>query len=182
MQQTPGEAPWLNQQSPQSDSSSEVDVEQDGKSSTVVGEELSRTDTRGGYGERRGNAVSYENAVNNYEELRRELTQQSRRMSVSLGEKGGMDEFDLNDYLTDAKAKSEEAGINRKSLGLIWRNLTVKVSGSGGTKLLHRMRDTSVFNNHLLKKSLHLLSFSNNRVSELMPNILELSSVGLKEL
>lgn len=129
MQQTPGESPWLNQRPTHSDASSEIDPDQYESSETVIGEELSRTDTRGGYGERRGNAVNIETAVNNYEELRRELTQQSRRMSISQGEKGGIDEFDLNDYLTDAKAKSEQAGINRKALGLIWRNLTVKVNG-----------------------------------------------------
>lgn len=128
MQRTPGEQPWLNQQPIHSDASSEVDVEQDRDSSVTMGEDLARTDTRGGYGERRGNAVNIETAVHDYEELRREMTQQSRRMSMSQGEKGGANDFDLNDYLTEAKAKNDEAGINRKNLGLIWRNLTVKVS------------------------------------------------------
>lgn len=127
MQHTPGEEPWLNRR-PESDNSSLNDPHQDESSDTVVGEELTRSDTRGGYGERRGNAVNIESAMTNYEDLRRELTQQSRRMSMSQGEKGGIDEFDLNDFLTDAKAKNEEAGINRKQLGLIWKNLTVKVS------------------------------------------------------
>jgi hypothetical protein len=127
MQHTPGEEPWLNRR-PVSDNDSEIDAQQDESSDTVVGEELSRSDTRGGYGERRGNAVNIETAMTDYEELRKELTQQSRRMSLSQGEKGGLDDFDLNDFLTDAKAKSEEAGINRKQLGLIWKNLTVKVS------------------------------------------------------
>jgi len=130
MQRTPGEEPWLNQQQIHSDTSSEVDVEQDRDSSVTMGEDLARTDTRGGYGERRGNAVNIESAVHDYEELRREMTQQSRRMSMSQGEKGGVSDFDLNDYLTEAKTKSEEAGINRKHLGLVWRNLNVKGLGA----------------------------------------------------
>ncbi|KAG2177325.1 hypothetical protein INT43_007982 [Umbelopsis isabellina] len=129
MQHTPGEEPWLNRR-PESDNSSLNSNQQDESSDTVVGEELTRSDTRGGYGERRGNAVNIESAMTNYEELRRELTQQSRRMSMSQGEKGGLDDFDLNDFLTDAKAKNEQAGINRKQLGLIWKNLTVKGLGA----------------------------------------------------
>ncbi|OZJ04704.1 hypothetical protein BZG36_02532 [Bifiguratus adelaidae] len=91
---------------------------------------LRRSSTTGAFGERRGNAVNYEAALSEYEGLARELTTQSRRYSVSQGEKGGQADFDLGSWLKGVKQANEDAAIKPRSMGLIWKNLTVKGLGA----------------------------------------------------
>lgn len=94
-----------------------------------VGEPLSRTkSSAGGYGERKGNAVDYESAMNTYEEMRRELTRQSTIYEKNDDlEKGAPEGFDLTDYLSGIDRRQAEEGFQPKHLGLVVKNLTVKV-------------------------------------------------------
>ncbi|KAI8095109.1 ABC-2 type transporter-domain-containing protein [Gilbertella persicaria] len=91
--------------------------------------------TAGGFGEADGNAVNIEDAMSNYEEIRRELTHQSRvsrRKSISAGEaeKGDVRDFDLTDFLRDQNDQGEAAGFYPKQMGVIWKNLTVQGLGA----------------------------------------------------
>ncbi|KAI8376507.1 ABC-2 type transporter-domain-containing protein [Radiomyces spectabilis] len=104
----------------------------DFESEKVLEDDLERQNTRrteGGYGERDGNAVNIEDAMSNYEELRRELTQQSRRKSVNDAEKGSGD-FDLTDFLSDQNQKGAEAGFHPKHMGVVWKDLVVQGQGA----------------------------------------------------
>ncbi|KAI9009372.1 ABC-2 type transporter-domain-containing protein [Phycomyces nitens] len=84
----------------------------------------------GGYGERDGNAVNIEDAMSNYEELRRELTQQSRRKSVSAAELGSSEDFDLTNFLTEQHQQGTAAGFHPKHMGVVWKDLVVKGLGA----------------------------------------------------
>ena len=93
------------------------------------GAPLSRTkSTAGGYGERTGNAVDYDEAMNQYEDMRRELTKQSTINAQGADvEKGGAERFDLTDYLSGIDRRQGEESFQPKHLGLVVKNLTVKV-------------------------------------------------------
>ncbi|KAG2197666.1 hypothetical protein INT47_002373 [Mucor saturninus] len=89
----------------------------------------------GAFGETEGNAVNIEEAMSNYEEIRRELTQQSRvsrRKSLSPGEaeKGDVKDFDLTDFLTDQNDQGQAAGFHPKHMGVVWKDLVVQGLGA----------------------------------------------------
>ena len=100
-----------------------------------LGKRISRSkSSAGGYGERDGNAVDYDQAVADYEDMRRELTRQStkpttitRPESGSDVEKTAEERFDLTDFLSGIDRRLGEEGFQPKHLGLVVRNLTVKV-------------------------------------------------------
>jgi hypothetical protein len=67
-------------------------------------------------------------AMQQYEELSRELTNLSRKMTTEGKiEEGAPDVFDLTDFLQNISQDRKSAGLKSKQLGLIWKNLTVKV-------------------------------------------------------
>ncbi|RCI02334.1 hypothetical protein CU098_007668 [Rhizopus stolonifer] len=92
--------------------------------------------TKGAFGEAGGNAVNIENAISNYEELRRELTTQSRLSRVKsnhapdMAEKGDAKDFDLTDFLGEQHDQETNAGMHPKHMGLIWKDLVVKGLGA----------------------------------------------------
>ncbi|ORX47212.1 hypothetical protein DM01DRAFT_1410327 [Hesseltinella vesiculosa] len=98
---------------------------------TVHEHTVTRTDTHrteGGYGEREGNAVDIESAMQGYEDLRKELTKQ---LSKTAGEaEAGLPEFDLTDFLKNQTDQSEAAGFHPKQMGLIWKDLVVQGLGA----------------------------------------------------
>lgn len=109
--------------------------------STIEGvhdkEEIERQDSRhgGAFGETEGNAVNIEDAMSNYEEIRRELTTQSRisrRKSLSAGEveKGDVKDFDLTEFLRDQSDQGEAAGFHPKNMGVVWKDLVVQGLGA----------------------------------------------------
>lgn len=73
-------------------------------------------------------------AIDEYNEIKRELSRISRVSSTnkteSKLEEGVADEevFDLDDYLRGMSRQEAENGKTPKSLGLIWRDLTVEVN------------------------------------------------------
>jgi hypothetical protein len=92
-------------------------------------------DNRGAFGERDGNAVNIEDAISNYEDIRRELTQQSRvsrrkSMSPNEAEKGDAKDFDLTDFLRDQNDHGEAAGFHPKHMGVVWKDLVVQGLGA----------------------------------------------------
>lgn len=62
-----------------------------------------------------------------YETLRRELTDKSRR-SLSKAEEGESEEFNLDQFLHGMSREREENGHKRKHLGVSWTNLHVEVN------------------------------------------------------
>jgi ABC-type multidrug transport system ATPase subunit len=89
----------------------------------------------GAFGEREGNAVNIEDAMSNYEEIRRELTQQSRvsrrkSMTADQAEKGDVKDFDLTDFLREQNDQGEAAGFHPKHMGVVWKNLVVQGLGA----------------------------------------------------
>ncbi|KAI8968506.1 ABC-2 type transporter-domain-containing protein [Mycotypha africana] len=102
------------------------------------GDDLERFDTRkteGGYGEAEGNAVDIDNAIEQYQSVRREMTAQSRRKSAATlpaadVEKGDQQDFDLTEYLTEQNSQIMAAGLKPKNMGVIWKNLVVKGLGA----------------------------------------------------
>jgi ABC-type multidrug transport system ATPase subunit len=89
----------------------------------------------GAFGEREGNAVNIEDAMSNYEEIRRELTQQSRisrrkSMTADQAEKGDVKDFDLTDFLRDQTDQVEAAGFHPKHMGVVWKDLVVQGLGA----------------------------------------------------
>ncbi|KAI8367388.1 ABC-2 type transporter-domain-containing protein [Choanephora cucurbitarum] len=102
---------------------------------TEVTFETQQNSTTGGYGEADGNAVNIEDAMSNYEEIRRELTHQSRlsrhkSVSPDDAEKGDSNDFDLTDFLRDQSDKGQAAGFFPKHMGVVWKNLTVQGLGA----------------------------------------------------
>jgi len=87
----------------------------------------------GTYGETDGNAVDIDEALEEYQSVRRELTQQSRKQSVISAadlEKGDNNqEFDLTEFLSQQHSQLTAAGLKSKNMGVIWKNL--KVEGLG---------------------------------------------------
>ncbi|KAI9474016.1 MAG: ABC-2 type transporter-domain-containing protein [Benjaminiella poitrasii] len=89
----------------------------------------------GGFGEINGNAVNIEDAISNYEEIRREMTQQSRLSRQKSthpdeAEKGDVKDFDLTDFLRDQHSQVEAAGFHPKHMGVVWKDLTVQGLGA----------------------------------------------------
>ena len=89
----------------------------------------------GAFGESEGNAVNIEEAMSNYEEIRRELTQQSRisrrkSMTPDQAEKGDVKDFDLTDFLREQNESSESQGFHPKHMGVVWKNLVVQGLGA----------------------------------------------------
>lgn len=72
--------------------------------------------------------------MNEYEDLKRELSHISRRSSIPANkleklEEGEAvaDEFNLSDFLHGMSNDSKEAGHQPKHLGVIWKSLSVEV-------------------------------------------------------
>ncbi|KAI7907656.1 ABC-2 type transporter-domain-containing protein [Cokeromyces recurvatus] len=89
----------------------------------------------GGFGEVNGNAVNIEDAISNYEEIRRELTQQSRLSRQKSThpdevEKGDVKDFDLTDFLREQNTQGQSEGFHPKHMGVIWRDLVVQGLGA----------------------------------------------------
>jgi ABC-type multidrug transport system ATPase subunit len=94
-----------------------------------------RSAAGGGFGESEGNAVNIEDAMSNYEEIRRELTQQSRLSRIKSStpgeaEKGDVSDFDLTDFLKNQNDQGEAQGFYPKHMGVIWKNLVVQGLGA----------------------------------------------------
>lgn len=97
---------------------------------TVIGyHDISRTYTNGGYGESDGNAVSIENALEEYSSVKRELSRRSRVESTDLEKGADAQDFDLTDFLTHQHSQQTAAGLKSKNMGVVWKNL--KVEGLG---------------------------------------------------
>jgi ABC-type multidrug transport system ATPase subunit len=120
-----------------SDESTIEEVHQ--KEETNSEKEFSSQNHRGDFGEVSGNAVNIQNAMSNYEELRRELTTQSRMSriksthasdAVDVAEKGDVKDFDLTEFLSEQNDQSANAGMYPKHMGLIWKNLVVQGLGA----------------------------------------------------
>jgi hypothetical protein len=76
-------------------------------------------------------------AMNQYEDLKRELTNLSRKLTTEgKVEEGSPDTFDLTEFLHGVSQERGSAGLKEKRLGLIWKNLTVKVGHSSGLFLI----------------------------------------------
>ncbi|CAO3589784.1 unnamed protein product [Absidia cylindrospora] len=96
--------------------------------------ELTKTSTRrteGGYGEREGNAVDIDTAMQDYEELRKELTHHSQRLSKTENDvEAGTADFDLTDFLRNQSEQGTAAGFHPKHMGVYWKNLVVQGLGA----------------------------------------------------
>lgn len=117
------------------------------RSSAFTYEPLKRAKTSvGGFGERNGNAVDIEEAISNYEEMRRELTRQSAvAPDTDTAEKGAQERFDLTDFLSGIDRQKAEQGFQRKELGLVVKNLTVMVRNEKRQLLSSQLYDTLSF-------------------------------------
>jgi ABC-type multidrug transport system ATPase subunit len=94
--------------------------------------DLTQTQSRGGYGEIDGNAVDIEEALEEYRSVQRELTHQSKRTNDNTDiEKAQATEnnFDLTEYLANQHDQLTSAGLKSKNMGVIWKDL--KVEGLG---------------------------------------------------
>ncbi|KAI8330865.1 ABC-2 type transporter-domain-containing protein [Chlamydoabsidia padenii] len=104
----------------------------DDDNATIDG--LARTTTHrteGGFGERSGNAVDIDAAMQDYEQLRKELTQHSRRMSKSANDaENGTPDFDLTDFLKNQREQGAAAGFHPKHMGVYWKDLVVQGLGA----------------------------------------------------
>lgn len=83
-------------------------------------------------------------AFGEYEELKRELTEISRKSATEskLEQGGAADAFDLSEFLQGISDASREAGHKPKHLGLIWKNLVVKV---GNESMVARKKSSLPF-------------------------------------
>ncbi|KAI9314324.1 ABC-2 type transporter-domain-containing protein [Dichotomocladium elegans] len=91
-----------------------------------------RVGQRGSFGEPGANAVNIEAAIEEYNEVKRELSRISR---TSTGndrrlEEGQPDEFNLDEFLNGIRNDNEKAGQKSKRLSLIWKDLTVEGLGA----------------------------------------------------
>jgi hypothetical protein len=72
-------------------------------------------------------------AIDEFHELKKELSHISRRSSVNPGkaEEGAANEedFNLSDFLHGMSNDQKEAGHRLKHLGVVWKNLSVEVTG-----------------------------------------------------
>ncbi|KAF8458765.1 ABC-2 type transporter-domain-containing protein [Kalaharituber pfeilii] len=107
------------------------------KQSIIRSESPESTGT-GQWGEQSpGARVNVEKAINEFEDLKRELSQPASTRSAQLpdeeeGEVTGNSMFvDLEEYLTRANREASESGIIPKRIGVRFRDLTVQGSGSG---------------------------------------------------
>ncbi|KAI7876976.1 hypothetical protein K492DRAFT_210004 [Lichtheimia hyalospora FSU 10163] len=83
------------------------------------------------YGEADADAVSIKGAVEEYEEVQRELSRISRaQTNENDAEKGAVEEFNLTEFLSGMSKEAQQAGTKPKHLGLIWKNLTVEGLGA----------------------------------------------------
>ncbi|KAG2218415.1 hypothetical protein INT45_013159 [Circinella minor] len=90
------------------------------------------------YGEVNANTVDVEAAMQEYHEMKRELSRISRISSVNqqslekAGEEGRVaeEEFDLDQFLKGLSYEDKQAGKKPKHLGLIWKDLEVEGVGA----------------------------------------------------
>ncbi|KAI8147493.1 ABC-2 type transporter-domain-containing protein [Fennellomyces sp. T-0311] len=86
------------------------------------------------FGDLNANAVDVEAAVEEYYEVKRELSKISRHSMIqtSSEEEGRAsgDSFDLGQFLQGMSFDDRQAGIKPKRLGLIWKNLEVEGFGA----------------------------------------------------
>ncbi|KAG0222098.1 hypothetical protein BGW42_006899, partial [Actinomortierella wolfii] len=77
--------------------------------------------------------VNVMSAQRDFKKLERQLTKRSSLYRTMTGEKTKEDggDFDLTSYLQDVLPRSEEAGIKRRNLGVVWEDLEVKGEGLG---------------------------------------------------
>lgn len=116
------------------------DLEKMNTRNTETFEDIERTathQTEGGFGEEDGNAVDIDTAIERYNSLRRELTQQSRKESMvptatvaPEAEVGQIKDFDLTDYLSEQHSQITEAGLKLKNMGVVWKDLVVQGLGA----------------------------------------------------
>lgn len=68
-------------------------------------------------------------AKDEYQSLKRELSQMSRHSDPSKAEEGQVDtdNFNLDDFLHGIHKEQEENGHKRKHLGVSWKNLHIEV-------------------------------------------------------
>lgn len=100
-----------------------------------------RTLSRGNFGENDGNAVCIDEALAEYDHVRRTLTEQSRNNSRIQSnndlEKGQTtQDFDLTEYLSDQHTQITAAGLKPKNMGVIWKNLSVQGLGPDARSIL----------------------------------------------
>jgi hypothetical protein len=100
-----------------------------------------------------GASIAYQlltDAISQFEELKRELTNISRKMtSDGKVEEGSPDAFDLTEFLHGVSKERGTAGLQEKRLGLIWKNLTVKVRVILRNLELNRDRSASLSQNRM---------------------------------
>ncbi|KAI7893457.1 ABC-2 type transporter-domain-containing protein [Mucor mucedo] len=106
--------------------------------------------TVGAFGEADGNAVDINNAHEEYESVRRELSRQSYKMSsISPGadlEKGGnTQDFDLTEYLSEQHSQLTAAGLKTKNMGVIWKDLKVQGLGADARSIVTNWSVVSSF-------------------------------------
>ncbi|KAI8140373.1 ABC-2 type transporter-domain-containing protein [Fennellomyces sp. T-0311] len=98
-----------------------------------MGTVLAPVGTKGSYGEPDANQVNVESAIDEYQELKRQLSGISRRSTnASKIEQGAaiQEEFNLDEFLHGMSDDAERAGHKQKRLGLVWKDLTVKGLGA----------------------------------------------------
>ena len=86
-------------------------------------------------------AVSVQAAQDDFQQLRRQLTNQSQlhRVKTGLGDLEKHDEdFDLLAYMRNEGDKRDQEGFKRKVVGVVWSSLSV--TGVGGMKVSSSMR------------------------------------------
>lgn len=100
---------------------------------------IARTYSQGGFGEANGNAVDIQSAFEEYEHVRRTLTERSNA-AAATGQKVDIEKgeqvFDLTEYLANQHAQLTEAGLKAKNMGLVWKGLTVKGLGADARSIL----------------------------------------------
>ncbi|KAL9549489.1 hypothetical protein MBANPS3_005175, partial [Mucor bainieri] len=87
----------------------------------------------GTYGETDVNQVNVQGAKNEYQTLKRELSQMSRKSTTPSKTEEGQadsDDFNLDDFLHGIHREQEENGQKRKHLGVSWKNLHVEGLGA----------------------------------------------------
>ncbi|KAG0330231.1 hypothetical protein BGZ99_007092 [Dissophora globulifera] len=90
-------------------------------------------DAVGGHWGEGPSRVNVVGATKDFKKLERELTRRSSIHSTAISEKtsGNKLDFDLTDYLKDIIPRSEDAGIKRRRLGVVWEDLEVTGEGVG---------------------------------------------------
>lgn len=85
-------------------------------------------------------------AKNEYQTLKRELSQMSRKSTPSKAEEGqaDVDDFNLDEFLHGIHREQEENGQKRKHLGVSWKNLHIEVNLAD--KISPKLRNDSCMN------------------------------------